>query len=324
MKIIPKHTTKLLLAASIGTLVACGGSTSGNASGETGHFSLAVTDAPIDSATHVVVEFTGVSIKPADGEAIVFEFDEPKSIDLLALQGSASESLLTNEEVPAGQYNWIRLHVNAEHDGVLDSYIELETGNQLELRVPSGSQSGLKLVSGFAVNAGASADFTIDFDLRKSIVLPPGLSGAMLKPALRLVDNTVSGSIAGSVDAELITARCEDPANESGAVYVFSGADASVSDVSGSDNDPLITALVNHDGNEYRYEVGFLAEGDYTLSYTCDARLDDPEAEDDLTFVGTANASVEAGAETELNFTVESEETEEDEETEEGDESSEE
>jgi hypothetical protein len=309
MKIFPKHTPKLLLAASISALVACGGSSDGassNGEGGTGYFSLAVTDAPIDSATHVVVEFSGVSIKPADGQALHFDFDEPKSIDLLALQGSAYESLLTDEEVPAGQYEWIRLHVNAEHDGVLDSYIELETGNQLELFVPSGSQTGLKLVDGFAIEAEGSANFTIDFDLRKSIVLPPGLAGAILKPTLRLVDNSVSGSIAGTVDAELITAQCEDPANETGAVYVFSGVDATVSDVSGSENDPLITALVNHDGSEYRYEVGFLPEGDYTLSYTCDARLDDPEEEDELAFVGTANATVEAGAETELNFTLES------------------
>jgi len=301
-----KRSLHALMAASALGLAACGGSSgsSSNHNGDTGTFSLAVTDAPIDMASHVFVSFSGVSIQPADGERIEFEFDEPRTIDLLALQGSASESLLNDETVPSGEYEWIRLHVNAEHDGVLDSYIEMNDGTQHELRVPSGSQTGLKLVSGFDVPVGGSADFTIDFDLRKSIVMPPGQAavGAMLKPALRLIDNSTSGGIAGQVSSELITELCEDPASQAGSIYVFSGADAEPSDVSGEDSDPLITAFVQFGDGAYDYEVGFLAEGNYTLAYTCDAHLDDPEAADELQFVGTQPASVEAGSVTEVNF----------------------
>lgn len=310
---VKKQALNALIAASALSLAACGGSSSGGAGGgsddDTGSFSLAVTDAPVDVASQVVVSFSGVSIQPADGELIEFMFEQDMSIDLLALQGSASESLLTDEEIPAGDYEWIRLHVNAEHDGVLDSYIELNTGNQLELAVPSGAESGLQLVSGFTVNAGGSVDFTIDFDLRKSVILPPtdALSGALLRPALRLIDNNTAGSIAGSVDSEVITEYCEDPANQKGAVYVYSGADATLSDVRGSDNDPLITALVNETGGDYSFEAAFLSEGEYTVAYTCGAVNDDPEAEDSLVFVGATNATVEADAETEVNFTVESE-----------------
>lgn len=308
MKNFRKHSTTLLLASSIASLVACGGSNSGAGNDGTGTFSLAVTDAAIDAANHVIVEFSGVSIQPADGEVIEFTFEEAMSIDLLALQGSASEGLLSGEEVPAGEYEWIRLHVNAENDGVLDSYIELDTGNQLELWVPSGAQTGLKLVSGFTVTAGANVDFTIDFDLRKSVVLPPSdaIGGAILKPALRLIDNTSSGSIAGTIDGELITEYCEDPATQTGAVYVYSGSEATLSDVNGGDNDPMTTALVTAEG-DYAYEVGFLDVGEYTLAYTCDASSDDPEAEDTLVFVGETVATVEADVETEVNFTIESE-----------------
>ncbi len=306
MKLLKKYPLQLLLASSLTALAACGGS-SGSGGESTGSFSLAVTDAAIDSASHVFVEFSGVSIKPADGEAIEFTFDEAKSIDLLALQGSASEGLVNGEEVPAGDYEWIRLHVNAENDGVLDSYLELDTGNQLELRVPSGSQTGLKLVSGFTVTANGTADFTIDFDLRKSVILPPSdaIGGAMLKPTLRLIDNTAAGSIAGNVDLEVITEQCaSDTGEQFGAVYVYSGTDATVSDVSGGDGDPITTALVSESGGEYSYEAGFLDEGDYTVAYTCGAMDDDPEAEDSLTFVGESNATVEADAETEVNFTL--------------------
>lgn len=314
MKNFKKHPLQLLMASSLAALVACGGSDSDssgtdNSGDSTGSFSLAVTDAAIDSANHVFVEFSGVSIQPVDGDAIEFTFDEAKQIDLLALQGSASQDLVAGAEVPTGDYEWIRLHVNAEADGVSDSYIEMNDGSQLELWVPSGSQTGLKLVSGFTVTTNSGADFTIDFDLRKSVVLPPAqqIGGAILKPALRLIDNTASGTISGSVDGTLLSEQCTDPATQTGAVYVFSGADATVSDVRGTESDPLTTALVGEVEGGYGYEVGFLDEGDYTLAYTCGASSDDPEAEDSLTFVGTTTATVEADATTEVNFTSEAE-----------------
>jgi len=312
MKCFSRYTEPLLLASAILALTACGGggggsnSTTGGSGGvgnDTSSLSLAVTDAPVDSANRVVVEFTGVSIQPAEGDRLEFSFDEPRSIDLLALQGSASETLLSNEEVPAGDYEWILLNVNAENDGVTDSFLELSDGTMVELWVPA--ENGLRLVSGFNIAAGSSADFTIDFDLRKSVVLPPGnaLGGAILKPALRLVDNTAMGAIAGRVDGELITEQCADPAVDTGAVYVFPGADATVTDVRDNDEtDPVTTALVSDDSGMFAYEAGFLSEGDYTLAYTCDAANDDPEAEDSLTFVGETNASVEADSTTEVNF----------------------
>ncbi len=312
-----KRPLQLALAASLVALAACGGSSGGNGGSNEGQLNLHITDAPIDSAAQVVVEFSGVSLKPADGEALEFTFDEPKSIDLLALQGSASESLLTDETVPAGEYEWIRLAVNAEHDGVLDSYIELTDGTMPELRVPSGSQTGLKLVSGFTVAAGGTSNFTIDFDLRKSVVMPGGQAGAFLKPALRLIDNASVGTIAGSVDAEVLVDQCADPAIQTGSVYVYSGSDITPTDVSGADTDPLTTALVADEGGEYRYEVGFVSEGDYTLAYTCGAVDDDPEAEDELVFFGTSNATVEADTTTEVNFTIDQAEENTEEETEE-------
>ena len=313
---LPRLTRPLLLAAGVAALAACGGGSGGSNTGtggadsnnDTASLSLAITDAAVDSANRVIIEFVGVSIKPSDDEAIAFNFEPAKSIDLLSLQGSASESLLSDEEIPTGDYEWIRLDVNAQNDGVTDSFLELSDGTMVELWVPSGSETGLKLVSGFTVTAGGSVDFTIDFDLRKSVVMPPNnaVGGAILKPALRLVDNTSVGAIAGSVDGELITELCADPAVDTGAVYVFSGADASVTDVSGDDEtDPITTALVTDESGSFAYEAGFLSEGDYTLAYTCDATSDDPEAEETLTFVGETNASVEADSTTEVNFELE-------------------
>ena len=56
------------------SLAACGGGGSGGgsvaASSDTGSVSLSVTDAPVDSALHVLVQFIGIEVKPDDDGAI--------------------------------------------------------------------------------------------------------------------------------------------------------------------------------------------------------------------------------------------------------------
>lgn len=277
----------------------CDSGGSSSSSSETGSFSLSVTDAPVDDAENVVVEFTGVEVKPADGESITFTFDEPKTIDLLAQQNGSSAELLSDESLEAGNYNWIRLAVNAEEDNVMDSYIQID-GAQFELDVPSGSQSGLKLNSGFIITASGNANYTIDFDLRKSVVLANG--DYKLRPSLRLVDNTEVGTISGEVDNNLVTAQCADANDYSGTVYVFEGAGVTPDDLDGTDPEPLSSASVSFSEEDgvYSYTAAFLEAGDYTLSYTCD--LDDIEVDEVLTFNGTSDVTLAAGATETLNF----------------------
>ena len=305
------HLNKIVITSTLLALGACGGGSGSGNNGDTGTISLNVTDAPVDGATEVVVEFSGVTLKPVDGDDQVFTFDTPKSIDLIKLQGTLSQPLLESVEIPAGNYSQIRLHVNAEFDSVLDSYITLSDGAQEELRVPSGSQSGLKLNSPFTVDADtANAVYTIDFDLRKSVINPGGQPGHFLKPSLRLVQNLDIGSIAGTVDAALVTAAgCSGDGNS---VYAFAGPDATVDDV-GSDSEPLTTAVVNLDigSGNYVYEIGFVHAGEYTLAFTCQADqdfaaddVDDPDgiANDDIAFTTPVNVVVVAGEESEQNF----------------------
>jgi len=277
-------------------LAACGGGGSG---GGTGTLNLSITDAPVDGAAAVVVEFTGVELKPAGGGRVVFDFDTPRQIDLLALQGNESTTLLDGVEVPAGDYNWIRLKVNADK-GTLDSYVELDDATQVSLFIPSGEQSGLKLVSGFTVAQGGIADFTIDFDLRKSVHDPAGQEDYYLRPALRLVDNLEVGSISGTVSESLVT---DSSCTSGNAVYLYAGHGAIVDDV-GSPNPPLGSGLVTYDADsgEYRYEIGFVAEGSYTIAFTCQAADDDPALDDDIAFVGAADVDVTAGTDTPHDF----------------------
>ena len=295
---------KTLLFVSPALLLSSCGS-DGDSADALGALSFAITDSPVDAAEKVVVRFNGIEIKPADGDAISFDFSSPRDIDLLALQGGNAAPLISGESVPAGNYNWVRLKVSAVQDNIFDSYIQID-GVQYELRIPSGNETGLKLVSGFTVAQGGNANYTIDFDLRKSVVAPPGQAPVMmLKPALRLVNNIEVGTMTGVVDSSLIAAECEGEAT--GAVYVYSGSDVSPDDLDGDAGDPLTSGAVTLDeGGTYRYTIAFLAAGNYTASYSCDTDADDPESDDSLVFVGTQNASITAGATTTVSFAANS------------------
>ena len=172
---------------------------------EYGFVTLSVTDAPIDYATEVWVQFDGVEFMPssdsADQTPILVMLDSPMTINLLELQGSKSQALLTNEILPTGNYDWVRLMVTAVNDGVMDSYIVLDDGTVHELDMPSGSEVGLEIVGGLEVIANTPSDKTIDIDLRKSIVTN-GLGEYLIQPVVSLVNNELgSADAAGSVDA---------------------------------------------------------------------------------------------------------------------------
>lgn len=278
---------------------------SGDSAPANGSLSLNIADAPVDKADAVVVEFTGVEIQSAGGERINFDFtdrctDDPTTcqIDLLNLTNGASQTILDGETVPSGRYNWLRLVVNAVPN-VKDSYITI-SGQEYELTIPGGAGSRLKLNNGFVVPAGGEASFTIDFDLRKSVHDPVGNpnSDYILRPTLRMVDDSQDGSISGSVNPGFFSSgTC------TGAVYVFS--DGSVDapddeDGEGFGPDPITSTLVPDDGS-HAYKVAHLEKGDYLIAFTCDAEADDPAVDEDSSTVGfltTATVSVSANGNT--------------------------
>lgn len=266
-----------------------------------GTLNLSVSDTPVDGATHVMVAFTGVEIQPADNmsnDRLEFDFSSPKVIDLLDQQGGRSAKLLDGVTLSAGSYAWIRLKVDESQ-----SSITLSDGSVHPLRIPSGAQTGLKLVSGFTVATGGVTDFTVDFDLRKSVVLASGTY--MLKPALRIIDTLAVGSIAGSADNTLTIGglAVSDPTCMP-AAYIYAGSGVTPVDVNTSSQvQPVTTATLtlNTTTGRYDYQAGFLATGTYTVALTC-AGHDDPTLADALGFTAAKDAAVTAGATTTVDF----------------------
>jgi len=233
-----KALLNLSALAIVIALSGCGGGGSGGSSSSTGELSLGITDGPVENASEVVVSFTSVELQGAERKLI--EFDEAKTLNLLALQGEDRLLLLDGETLASGDYQWIRLGVNEA-----DSYIVID-GSQYPLEIPSSAQTGLKLNRGFTIGVGSTNDFTIDFDLRKSIH-QEGTGDYKLRPTLRLVDNLEVNTINGTVaEALIIDPDCNNgPNNDTGnAVYLFNGNDTSLQDIQGNDADPMASATV--------------------------------------------------------------------------------
>ncbi len=309
---------KLMLSGLCWLIASCQGQSGGQ---DNSYLNLAVTDAPVDFAVQVVVQFSGVEIKSGK-QVITLRFCEdpanpaltmvstgtcvkskPAVIDLLAMHSGSSAPLLSRYPLSAGHYDAVRLLVDAAA-GVVDSYIVLgpdRTNPKLELDLPSDAEAGLILSGGFDVFVGGTRDLIIDFNLRKS-VRQEGAGIYKMRPVLRMVDKSKIGAIVGEVfgtDPALTATTCFS------SVYIYSGWNAVPGDI-GSSTGPLTSATINvvRDGSGYHYpyRAAFLEAGNYTVAYTCEANKDDPAVDDDITFLRTANVTVSAGVEGNHNF----------------------
>jgi hypothetical protein len=287
-----RNLTRSCLALSCAALLAaCGG---GGSDGDaTGALNLKITDSPVDEAEKVVVVFTGIELKPRDGQAISIDVDcvedtetehqecvgDNAYLDLLNYQDGATFELLDGRRVDAGEYEWIRLKVLAEMNNSSGSYIKLLDGSEYPLFIPSGSETGLKLVRPFTVAQGGTTRLVIDFDIRKSVIAPPGLApNYILKPTLRLMDELETGTIEGVVDLAALGAEQEAESCDGG-VYLFNGAGATPDDADGVADDgadPVVyRSLVAAEGSTAAsYSFPFVEAGAYTIAFTCDFAVD--------------------------------------------------
>ncbi len=343
MRITIHRQAPVMAAALTLALTACSGGGGGNDGPITGQLTIGLTDGPVENATAVVIAFDGIELKKAGGppigpfavdeDACNVEYDAATGtcyIDLLQYPG-AERAVVFSGELPAGHYEWIRLLVRAERN-TMDSYIALadDVGNlECSLYIPSADEAGLRIVSGITITSNRASDFTLDFDVRKSVTNPPGLADPaarcgenyLLKPAIRIVDTTVVGTIAGTVDASpgsQLETSCEaEPTSglyENVAVYVWEDPDgtAELDDLDGTD-DPVTSASVAWSETDmaYEFEVGFLLPGTYRLGLACNADLDtdavdqnDPTMteEDGFIFIAERTVVVESGATADGSF----------------------
>lgn len=293
-----EHFFKSLILSTVFLISACS-SGGDNQSPSTGTLSLGMTDGPVENASQVVVTFSGVEVHGAENKE--FTLDPAVSINLLDYQGENRVLLLDDETLAAGTYQWMRLMVDES-----TSFIEVN-GQQYPLSIPSSAKTGLKLNKGFTIGSDSSSDFTIDFDLKKS-VHQTGNGVYKLRPTLRIVDSLNVSSITGTVDDSLIeSVDCDNNGdnNDTGnSVYVFGGPNATVQDIQGDENDPVASTNVEYNSETQLYEfvLAYMPVGEYTAVFTCDAVLD--IADEDNSDVVNFSASLEVSVVVDQNANI--------------------
>jgi len=170
-----------------------------------GDFTLRLTDAPaaLDSA---VVTVDRVDLVTEDGEDSADDggdddgdndeegtltlTEETRQLDLLQLRNGNEELLADAVTVPEGEYTQLRF-VLGDKPG--DNYVVVNGGQQM-LSVPSGAQSGIKIIlpEVEVENDGDQIDVTLDFDVDESFV-EQGNGDYRFKPTIKVKDVFVNG-----------------------------------------------------------------------------------------------------------------------------------
>lgn len=161
----------------------------------TSKVTVRMTDAPGDY-DEVNVEIVDVMIKSnsdtSDNGWVSIGNINPGIYNLLDLTGGINVVLADNE-VPSGFLGQIRLILGDENTVVKD-------GVTYALNTPSAQQSGLKLQVNQTLQAGATYNFLLDFDVEHSVVVEAGGSGNYnLHPVIRVTTEATSGAIKGTV-----------------------------------------------------------------------------------------------------------------------------
>lgn len=192
---ITKHLKYISLALAVfisGFAVSCTDNGMGT-EGQTGTMEVQLTDAPANY-DEVNVHINRVEVNDMESDTGWVNIGSPdKTYNLLELTNGAT-TVLGSEELPVGTYQQIRLILSADgHNVVMD-------GNEYDLKVPSGAQTGIKL----DVDAEIEPDFTyellLDFDASRSVVKRGNNNDYLLKPVVRAQNLAVTGNIAGTVE----------------------------------------------------------------------------------------------------------------------------
>lgn len=176
-----------------------------------GRINVLLTDAPypieLISSTYVTIDKVEIRKKTEAGmeeekDSFIVLSEENMVIDLLELTNGITEEIAA-AELEAGYYDMIRLHV-------VDATVVLNNGSEFDLKVPSGSSSGLKvkIQPEIHLEEGQTSDVLLDFDVSRSFVVKgplDNINGFNFKPVVRGVYMGAAGRIEGNVTDTLAT-----------------------------------------------------------------------------------------------------------------------
>lgn len=233
--------------------------------GDKGRLNVYLTDAPFPIGlvgnTYVTIDKievrqrTGEEGEGEDGTFILIA-EEVMEFDLLKLSNGITAHLGSVDLEP-GYYDMIRLRV-------VDSRVVLTDGRDYELKVPSGSTSGLKIKIEPAIHIqeGQTSDVLLDFDLSKSFVAKGNVKAGQIlgfnfKPVVRGIYMGAAGRIQG-----IVTDSEGQPLENAWVKLLIPGMESETYSEEEPAENVLVSAYTDASGN---YKLIGLPEGTYTM-----------------------------------------------------------
>ena len=210
-----KLSAWIILSLSILIFTACGGGGSsdggGSDGGGTGTVSFGLTDSSTGKYLAIYVTIDEVQVNKKDsssnGNSGWKTVATPmKTYNLLKLVNGVTE-ILGEDELEAGTYQQIRMIIGktAESENNINgephpdaNYVVLNDGSYVHLKIPSGYQTGVKLVHTFEVEEGSFVELVLDFEACKSVA-ETGSGKYILKPTIKVIETATKYDVYGKV-----------------------------------------------------------------------------------------------------------------------------
>ncbi len=220
-----RNLCALLIGLAFLSMTACGGGGSGGSSGSgEGTLVTWLTDNATDTYQAVYVTIARVQVHmggEGEEEGSWKTVAEPNgTYNLLELVNGVREQL-GQTSLDSGSYTQMRLIIGETADSGLNifsqphpyaNYVVYRADDRIrELKVPSGPQTGLKVVAGFEISADETTELILDFDAMRSVV-KAGASGIyLLKPTIKVLDMVENAKVLGVVTDLPAESESEQP-----------------------------------------------------------------------------------------------------------------
>jgi hypothetical protein len=183
-----------------------GGDGGGSGSTGTGTMNLSLTDASTTDYQAIYVTIKQVEVHKDGGAGWEVVSTPGKTYNLLALVNGVREQLAL-ASLPSGHYTQMRLILKDTPDNSINIFslahpyanYFIDTSDQsIELKVPSGFQTGIKIVKGFDINTNETTELILDFDAARSIVKAGSSGKWLLKPTIKVLNTKEYSIISGN------------------------------------------------------------------------------------------------------------------------------
>ncbi len=204
-----KNTIKTAFALVLGIFVTFGFTGCDLGSNDsTSIFEVRMHDFPADELDQFNVHVKSIEAQRDGGGWITI--GEPNEVYNLLELVNGNNVILGEEHVESGRYTQVRLILGEENSVVR------KDGESYNISVPSGVQTGIKLLINAELQEGVRYVLNLDFDASRSLVKTgqsPNLD-YILQPVIRAYEEALTGTIGGVVGPAEANARIDAIAND--------------------------------------------------------------------------------------------------------------